>query len=312
VEGNDTQAAWAVLPSRARPRLFLPTSRHAARASLLIYHPVTLRGRAGWELGLRVLSRGAGRVLPQRPLPSRVQEILMPLVPPGGTVTVATTNHADRFVAITLNEGGRPQAFAKIALSQDGIEALRREEQGVRDLGSLLKGVVFAPGIVDASHGLLLYDAVDWRPRAAAWRLPDEVAHSLGRLFAATHEAGTGAAHGDLAPWNLLRTERGWALVDWEEARFGLPPFFDVFHFLVQANIDLRLPTKAAIVRATRLQGWAGRVVEAYARGAEIDPRSAGAGLAAYLDVSGGALDPSEPDHVPGLRARRRLGDMAA
>ena len=38
--------------------------------------------------------------------------------------------------------------------------------------------------------------------------------------------------HGDFAPWNLLRTADGIALVDWESSRFELDPMYDLAHFV--------------------------------------------------------------------------------
>ena len=64
---------------------------------------------------------------------------------------------------------------------------------------------------------LLLLEAVEWSPRLRPWVLPSEVAFALGRAFAASADGGDrGMAHGDFAPWNLLRTSDGWVLVDWE------------------------------------------------------------------------------------------------
>lgn len=45
-----------------------------------------------------------------------------------------------------------------------------------------------------------------------------------------------GLVHGDLAPWNLLRAEDGQlVVVDFEHARWGSDPGFDLCHFLVQS-----------------------------------------------------------------------------
>ena len=83
--------------------------------------------------------------------------------------------------------------------------------------------------------GLLVLRKEEWRPRFRPWRLDATVARGLGRFFAAGSRDGgaTGPAHGDFAPWNLLRTERGWVLIDWEYAFDAAPPAYDLFNFLI-------------------------------------------------------------------------------
>ena len=65
---------------------------------------------------------------------------------------------------------------------------------------------------------------------------------SLTRLAASTHKGATnegGFAHGDFAPWNLLRADDAWVAVDWESSEQEAPPFYDLFHFL---SASLRAP----------------------------------------------------------------------
>lgn len=304
---------WAALPPKGRPRWFLPSSsRAAARSALLVYHPVTLRARIGWEMGRGLAALGALRFVPAASPPEAISKLIEPIVPPGGTIAVARANHPARFVVLVLDRVGAPHAFAKVALDDAGVLALWKDSHAVQQLAGLLPPPVFAPEILHASDGVLVFEAVDWRPRATPWKLPEPVAHALGRVFAATRsEPGPrGAGHGDLAPWNLLRSRRGWALIDWEDARSDLPPFFDVFHFAVQANIDLHLPSKPAILRGLDLEGWVGDAIRAYARGADISPEDARPCFRDYLRVSSEALDPSVSDHRAGLRTRQRLAVM--
>jgi hypothetical protein len=75
--------------------------------------------------------------------------------------------------------------------------------------------------------------------------------------------------HGDLAPWNLLRTPEGIALVDWEAGRFDFDPLFDLTHFVVStgALLGARGPDEAvAELTARGSRGW--RYLEAL----DIDP----------------------------------------
>jgi len=98
----------------------------------------------------------------------------------------------------------------------------------------------------------------------------------------------------------LLRTAWGWALVDWESTETGVPPFFDPFHFLVQSRVELRRPTKRAVIDGLGLRGWAGARVEAYAAGCELDPREAKGLFGEYLGFSAARVSPSAPHRALG------------
>jgi thiamine kinase-like enzyme len=117
-----------------------------------------------------------------------------------------------------------------------------------------------------------------------------------------------GAAHGDFAPWNLLATESGWTLLDWEIADQAMPPFYDLFHFLVQANGELRRPSKRAIVDGLNQKGWVGAVIQAYGEGSGIEPKQARTHFLSYLQLSSAQVGASIPRQ--GLRIRRRLAEM--
>jgi hypothetical protein len=67
----------------------------------------------------------------------------------------------------------------------------------------------------------------------------------------------------------------------------------------------LRRPTKAAILEGIRLRGWVGRVIGAYAAGAEIDARESRHFLREYLRDSARKLDLEAPRR--GVRVRSKL-----
>ncbi len=101
--------------------------------------------------------------------------------------------------------------------------------------------------------------------------MPADLAAALGRFHAADGSEAGGMGHGDVAPWNLLRTAGGWSLIDWEDAGDGYPPFYDLFHFLVLSQSMLTRPDQLSVVAGvTRLEGWIGEAVRAYAAGAGI------------------------------------------
>jgi aminoglycoside phosphotransferase (APT) family kinase protein len=161
--------------------------------------------------------------------------------------------------------------------------------------------------------GLLVLEAVRWRPRDRPWELDEEVAYGLGRLFAAgardTGTAPRGPAHGDCAPWNLLRTDDGWVLVDWESAVEEAPPFFDVCHWMVQSHCLLGRPSRQELLDGLRTgRGWVGRAIEAYRRGAGV-AASPWSGFRAYLDIAP-VLPAANRHESRALERRRSLLDL--
>jgi hypothetical protein len=218
-------------------------------------------------------------------------------------------NHRARFVALILDESGAARAIAKLAFEEAGREALDNEADALRTTGSLLPPPLRAPQVLSYEDGLLLLEAVSWRPRFRPWQLSPEVARALGRFYAAGRsETGGGPAHGDFAPWNLLEVEQGWVAVDWEASRVDAPPFFDLFHYLVQSCALLGRPSQSAIVRGlTGAEGMVASLVRAYEEGAGlqgVDPRGH---FLTYLLDSRSMLDPDSPDAPAGLRVRDEL-----
>jgi thymidylate kinase len=304
--GSHPRPDWVTLPWSRSPRWYVPRNPGlVTRRSFLIYHPVTIRSRVGWEASRVLAARGAFRLLrASAMMPREIWDPVAPLIPPGGALAVAKANHPGRFLALVVGNRGELRAFVKVARDGLGSEALRRERWALETLGPLLPAPLFAPNVLDHRDGVLVLEPVEWRARAEPWKLPTEVAYSLGSFFRATATTSgnsAGALHGDCTPWNLLRTPSGWALVDWENAENESPPFFDVFHFLVQASAELRRPTKRAIVRGLELEGWVGACIEAYA-GCQIDPSEAGRLFPEYLRRSLRALEPSTPGRASRIR----------
>jgi aminoglycoside phosphotransferase (APT) family kinase protein len=136
------------------------------------------------------------------------------------------------------------------------------------------------------------------------------VARACGLLYRRTASAdgSRGAAHGDLAPWNVLRTDTGWTLVDWEDASEDAPPFTDVLHYLVQAYALLRRPTRRDLLASVRTgRGTAGAAIRVYALAAGVAAGVAFGELRSYLKWSLPVLDPHTRDGRRGIRARHAL-----
>jgi hypothetical protein len=281
-------AGWATLPGR-RIRWWLPRGpRAVARASVSVYQPATGRARLGWTVARGVGSGGGFRLLPRgSPPPEAVRRALAPHVPRRGTVAVGRANHPHRFIALLLREDGSCRAVAKVATDGVGAQALEAEAAALGRFGETVPRPLFAPRVLDAEPGLLLLEPVEWIRRPRPWVLETDVARALGGLFrAGRRPAGggwMGPSHGDCAPWNLLRTSSGWALVDWESAGEA-PPFHDVCHHVVQSHALLGRPFASEVIAGfVRGEGWVGRAVRAYAEAADLSDDDASDFLARYL-----------------------------
>lgn len=307
---GDPGPDWVALPWSRAPRWYLPQGpASVSRGSLSVYHPVTLRSRLGWQAARFLAGRGVFRFgRAQELLPREVWEGAAPLIKKGGGVAVARANHPGRFVGLVVGPDGEPVAFLKVARDSIGAEALRREWQALERFGPLLPPPLFAPRVLDHARGLLVLKPMKWRLRAAPWRMPPDVAHALGRFFrinASKRDPSLGLAHGDCAPWNLLQTGQGWALIDWENVAEEMPSMYDLFHFFVQSSVELRRPTRSAILDGLHLNGRVGESIEAFAAGSELDPRDCQIQFREYLRISAASVKPSAPRRA--LRIRHEL-----
>ena len=304
-------SGWANLPPGGSRWKVPRAPRAASKTGLAVYHPVTPAGVAGWTLARGLARLGAVRLLPagEEP-PEAVTAALEPHVDAGATIAVARTNHPGRHVALVADASGDPRLAAKIATDEQGRAALAREAEAITDLGKLLSAPLSTPRVVHHGDGVLLLEAVRWRTRPRPWRLPEDVAYAIGLFFRARSRGDSsrgGLAHGDFAPWNLLRTEGGWTVIDWEEARDGAPPFWDVFHYLVQGHALLRRPRQEALVAGFEGRGWVGAALQSYAEGAVVPARDAAMFFPAYLEDSRRMLNSAQRDGRAGLNARTAL-----
>jgi glycosyltransferase involved in cell wall biosynthesis len=310
VDAPKLTGPWISLPNRSRTRWILPkTPRSATRAGLFVFHPVTFRGRMGWEIGKLLAGLGILGLFPASEPPEGLCEALFPFLPPRASVAVARTNHPRRYVALAVNDQGKRVVVAKVARDQAGRAKLRQEREQMETWAPFLPKPVTAPNVLAYDDGILVLKAVRWQPRHLPWRLSEDVAHALGGFFKRSMRGPSemiGAAHGDCTPWNLLLSQDGeWTLVDWEDARSEAPPFFDVFHYLVQSNQELLVPRRTAIVDGLSGKGWIGGVIGAYAEGAGIPAETAGKFFEQYLKDSSSSLGPLAPRR--GFQVRRDL-----
>ncbi|HEV3495442.1 MAG TPA: phosphotransferase, partial [Actinomycetes bacterium] len=217
----------------------------------------------------------------------------------------------ERYVALVLDRDGGCQALAKVGADQAAADELAREAAAIEAFGPLLAGPVSAPKVLAAEPGVLLLEAASWRPRWRPWHLEPEVAAAMGGFYRAGARGPglqPGPAHGDFAPWNLLRTADGWVLIDWEDAAASEAPFLDLCHYLVQGHAMLGRPSRRAVLDGFRdRRGWVGEAVAAYADGAGLPVDEAAPALRRYLGMVESRLRPmgtGERDRWP---RRRRL-----
>jgi hypothetical protein len=292
-----------VLPDRPRAAVY---------AGLAVYQPVTLRALAGWEVARLAAAAGCFRLLGSDwgPAPTALSALAGQLRP-DELVAVSTGTAAQRWVALILNRNGHPRALAKIAGLEQGRRTLLGEVEALRRLAPLLSAPLTAPALLDVGDGIVLYEALSWRPRLRPWRLPQRIAAALGHFFRARSiwREGRllGPVHGDFAPWNVLQTSRGWALVDWEDADETGPAFYDLFHYLVQAHLLLGRPTRRTLLAGVRHQrGWVGDSVMAYAQAARLDHADLPAQFESYLVLSA-ERQANTPEGALGRAGRERL-----
>jgi aminoglycoside phosphotransferase (APT) family kinase protein len=158
--------------------------------------------------------------------------------------------------------------------------------------------------------GIILLEAVRWSPRRSPWILPADVAFVLGGAFAASaNDHHSRFSHGDVAPWNLLRTSDGWVLLDWESARTGTPAFYDLWHYVVQAHALLGRPARQELTAEGSAPDWLRAAVRAYASGAGSSEVPWRASLVEYLRVSMHGLDPADREQARALRTKVGLLD---
>jgi energy-coupling factor transporter ATP-binding protein EcfA2 len=288
--------------SQREVRWWLPrSSRRAAHASLLLYHPIEPRGRIARRAALAAARAGAFRLLgPSVAPPPELQEAILGRVRAAlaaadcgrldfSTFAASRCNEPDRYVVLLLTADGNPAAAVKIAVSATAERTVAREADNLRRLTPLLPPPLAAPRILAYEEGVLALAAERWRPRLHPARLSSDVAFALGTFFsvgATTAADPRGNAHGDLAPWNLLRSGSRWLLVDWEHASSEAPSFHDVCHFLVHSYSLTGRPTHREIVRGLDGRGWVGDALQAYADGARIPLAGAPDALVRYLTAS--------------------------
>lgn len=303
---------WAEVPLMSRGTWLVPSSpRRSARSALNLFHPVTVTGRLGW-FGLRsTIAVGGLAVLPRRRV-ARLREDVTRLIPPGGSVSVRSGTRPGRSVAMIMDRQGRAIAVAKIADEAHSRAALVGEARTIERVRTLLQPPLSAPRILALGEGLLVFEPIPWRPRWRPWELPLDLAIGIAGLQTASSRppGGTGLGHGDFAPWNVMRTDDGWVVIDWEDSVDDPPPFDDVLHYAVQGHALLGRPTARDLLDGIHGRGEIGRTLIAYADAINRPPTELPDAFLSYLERSSLTLVRDRPDRIKGLAARQALRDQ--
>jgi thymidylate kinase len=297
---------WGAIRQGGRIRWWVPRGPRAiAAAPFRNWRPMTRSGALGWRVAGSAAASGLLRGLPRATPPREVLDIVGPHLRHSEHIAIAPSNHPGRYVALFISPGGDVVRVAKV-VTTGGTAPLEREAEALVEMSAALPPPLRAPELLHHSKQLLVLEGIRSRPRGKPWHLPGEVAHALG-VFA----RATGGAHGDCAPWNLLRAGSDWVLLDWEDAHTDALPFEDVFHYLVQGHALLGSPRADELIAAIESgRGWIGDALAAFARGAEVDLGLARSAFRTYLQASAARQDPDAPDADRALQARARLTEL--
>lgn len=260
------EPSWRRVPLTP-PRVALRTTGRA-RPALAVYQPQSARARLGAALSYGAVTVPGRRV--DEPLP-HLDELWWQLgIRPDGVASMRSSTRGR--VLLSACRDGRMHTVVKIGLASDA--ALRNE--------AAMLGAAFRPDLPVGRPDVVWTG--QWRDRfvlatRAARRCgtgpwaPDDVV-PLAEALAGAGSAGGAVTHGDLTPWNLVRTARGPVLLDWESARWADEPLHDLAHFVVQGGALL------------------GRYGPAHAVSLLCDARSPGARLLACRGLDADAARP--------------------
>lgn len=251
--------------------------RSGAIAFRSLYRPRRLRARAATAISLFAMTHGIGWAAADPGDSARELCELVGVAPDGGA---RVRSRGSGRATFGLTEHGRLRVVVKVAPDRD--PALVHENEALQRLHGAIPGVVL-PAVrwVGPWRGQLAMatDALALTPD----RRDIDLDEALGIAIALARgsERHGPVVHGDFAPWNLLRTPDGIALVDWESSRFELDPLYDLSHFVTSKGSLLGSHEPADAVRLLTTEaspGW--RYLEALG----ADPRHAPQNVRRYLE----------------------------
>jgi hypothetical protein len=260
-----------------RFELSATTGRGGATAFRSLYRPRRLRARVATAISLFAVTHGIGRASSGPGDAAGELCELVGVAPDGGAQVRSRKSGRTTF---GLTEHGRLCVVVKVAPGRDRV--LAHESEALQRLHGAIPGVL-VPAVrwVGPWRGQLAMatEALASTPNGRDIDLEE----ALGLVIALARGSDRlgPVVHGDFAPWNLLRTPDGIALVDWESSRFELDPLYDLAHFITSKGVLLGAHEPAAAVQLLTSEaspGW--RYLEAL----EVDPRRASQEVRRYLE----------------------------
>lgn len=225
--GRVPPSQWRRTPLTA-PRVSLRTTGDAA-AAMHVYQPFSPTARLGAALGTRVRRAGLPASEPVPDLDALLAHVGLSV---HGVVAMRSSSPG-RVVLATCRDG-LMEAILKVGPGDD--VGLRREAQmlraPLRDGSSFRRPEVLWNGDWGDRYAVVTRATP---PRTSRRWTVEDVMPILTDLGTAARD-GSPVTHGDLAPWNLVRSASGPVLLDWEFSRFTDEPLFDLVHFVVQSG----------------------------------------------------------------------------
>ncbi len=224
---SDTLGRWIAVPLTPRRNRITAMVGADGVAALKVYRPNSRSARLTAPLRSLAVRLAWGRRISG---PDPVLAALAGVSGCGGSPSMATmaSTGRDRLI-VGLAAGRELSAVAKVGSPDD--DGLRNEAAVIARLQTLGSSVRTPPvrfvGPVE-DRFVLVADAAS---HTGGPVVRDEIDPLLADL------AELELIHGDLAPWNLVREADGRLVVlDFEHARWGSDPGFDLCHFLVQSG----------------------------------------------------------------------------
>ncbi|MGW1030147.1 phosphotransferase [Streptomyces sp. NPDC002577] len=200
---------------------------------------------------------------------------------------VVQSSMPGRLIA-AISSGGVPRYVLKVGQADD--RPLRNEAEFLqtipgRGLRLAVPKFLFA-GLVGERYVVV---TLAWPNSRPAGPLERNELLEITEVLGMTASGCGPIVHGDFAPWNVLRTPAGIALVDWERAGIADQPLRDLIHYLVQAGAYLRWHDVDTVVRElTHPQG----MVAELAQRLELSPALAREALGEYFRLPPAARTP--------------------
>lgn len=222
-----------------------------AGPALDIYRPHRLPARLAARVNSPLFRLGLAPATSPPPLPD-----LSALIGQGRVgrqqLAALRSSAPDRWVVAAADESGL-HTVVKVGPVDSGLE---REITALRQLRSTttLSLPVVVGELYESGWHAIATGAVRTTEQPPELDEVVDLATALAR-----GDLGVPVVHGDLAPWNLSRDERGLMVWDWEESELGVArPLHDLTHYLIRAGTLLGRYSPGEVARLLTAPGGPG------------------------------------------------------